>query len=154
MSMTTNSFHGFGWQPFQEGSEGSFGRRDVSFGSVELIPRLGEIAPQRPRVRPCISRGVSDVGAAGCPDSDQAFGCQHPHGCHHGVRRDPKLSCEVSIRRESCTRGVLGAAGYVGAQGIRHEVPGGFALVIGHILSVHAFRLKTLIDMLRVSYEY
>ena len=154
MNMTTTSLHVLGRQPFQESGEGSLGRRDISFGTVELSPRLSEIAPQRPGARPCISRGVSDVGAAGCPDSHQAFSRQHPHGRHHGVRRDPMLSCEVSIRRESCTGGVLGAAGYIGAQGIRHEVPGGFALVIGHILSVHAYRLKTLLDVLRVSYEY
>jgi len=130
------------------GRESSLGCRDISFGTVELITHHGEIVPQQWRARPCISRGVSDIDAAGCSDNHQAFSRRHPRGRRHGVPHDPMPSCEISIRRESCTRAVLGAACYVGAQSARREVLGGFARVIGHILSVHTSRLKTLLDVL------
>ena len=142
MSMTTNSFHGLRRQPFQKRRESSLGRRDISFGTVELIPYISEITPQRRRVCFCIALGLSDIGAAGRPDSHQAFSRQYPDGRHHGVRRDPMLSREVSIRRKSRTRGVLAAASYLSAESVRDQLLSGLALKIGHILSVPASVLR------------
>ena len=148
--MTTNSFHGLRGQPFQEGGESFFGRGDIPLGAAELISYVREITPQRWSVRPRIVRGVPDVGAAVCADIHQALSRQNPDGRHHGVQRDPMLGREVSVRRESRTRGVLGAAGYVGAESVRDELLGGFALVVGHVLSVHVPRLKTPLDVVSV----
>jgi hypothetical protein len=71
------------------GRESSLSRRDISFGTVELITHRGEVLPQQWRARPCISRGVSDMGAAGCSDNHQAFSRPHPRGRHHGFPRNP-----------------------------------------------------------------
>lgn len=98
MSMTTNPFHGLRRHLFKEGGEGSLGRRDIAFGTVGLIPHLGDIAPQRWSPRPCISFGVPDIDADRCPDKQRAFSRQQPCGRYHGVRRDHVGVPELAVQ--------------------------------------------------------